>query len=85
MFLALGLFSTLVPFTLFYSGLRWLPAAEAGVIATTEPLIVIVAAAVFLHERLGPLQLLGALFVLGAALLASRGRPEIPEASVERG
>jgi DME family drug/metabolite transporter len=85
MFLALGLFSTLVPFTLFYSGLRWLPAAEAGVIATSEPLLVIVAAAVFLGEKLGPVQLLGALFVLVAALLASRGKPEVPEASVERG
>lgn len=85
MFVTLGLFSTLVPFTLFYSGLRWLPGAEAGVIATSEPLIVIVAAALILGERLGPLQLVGAVFVLVAALLASRGRPEVPEAAVERG
>lgn len=85
MFVALGLFSTLVPFTLFYSGLRWLPAAEAGVIATAEPLIVIVAAAVFLGERLGPLQLAGAVSVLAAALLASRDKPEVPVAAVERG
>lgn len=85
MFVALGLFSTLVPFTLFYSGLRWLPAAEAGVIATSEPLLVIVAAGVFLHERLGPMQLTGAVFVLAAALLASRGKPEVPKAAVERG
>jgi drug/metabolite transporter (DMT)-like permease len=85
MFAALGIFSTLVPFTLFYSGLRWLPPAEAGVIATAEPLVVIVAAAVFLGERLGALQLLGALFVLVAALLASRGKPEVTEAAVERG
>jgi drug/metabolite transporter (DMT)-like permease len=85
MFVALGLFSTLVPFTLFYSGLRWLPAAEAGVIATAEPLLVIVAAAIFLGEKLGPLQLVGALFVLVAALLASRDKPEVPEGAVERG
>jgi drug/metabolite transporter (DMT)-like permease len=85
MFVALGIFSTLVPFSLFYAGLRWLPAAEAGVIATAEPLVVIVAAAVFLGERLGPMQLVGALFVLAAALLASRGKPEVSEAGVERG
>lgn len=85
MFLALGLFSTLVPFSLFYAGLRALPAAEAGVIATTEPLVVIVAAALFLGERLGPMQLVGALFVLTAAVLASRDRqPEAAEAAVER-
>lgn len=84
MFVALGLFSTLVPFTLFYAGLRSLPAAEASVIATAEPLVVIVAAAVFLGERLGPMQLVGALFVLAAALLASRDRPEVSKAAVER-
>ncbi|HEX4882492.1 MAG TPA: DMT family transporter [Casimicrobiaceae bacterium] len=85
MFIALGIFSTLVPFSLFYAGLRSLPAAEAGVIATTEPLVVIVAAAVFLGERLGPMQLVGALFVLTAAVLASRDRqPEAAEAAVER-
>ncbi|MCC6350708.1 MAG: EamA family transporter [Candidatus Eisenbacteria bacterium] len=84
MFIALGIFSTLVPFSLFYAGLRSLPAAEAGVIATAEPLVVIVAAAVFLGERLGPMQIVGAALVLAAALLASRERPEVPQAAVER-
>lgn len=84
MFLALGLFSTLVPFSLFYAGLRTLPAAEASVIATAEPLVVIVAAAIFLGERLGPMQIVGALFVLAAALLASRDKPEVSEGAVER-
>ncbi|MBI5170103.1 MAG: EamA family transporter [Candidatus Eisenbacteria bacterium] len=85
MFLLLGLFSTLVPFTLFYMGLRRLPAAEAGVIATSEPLVAMVTAAVFLGERLGPMQLVGATFVVTAALLASRNKPEATEANVERG
>jgi drug/metabolite transporter (DMT)-like permease len=77
MFLALGVFSTLVPFTLFYSGLRHLPAAEAGIFATLEPVVAVVAAAVFLHEGLSPLQWLGALCVLAAAILASID-PRIP-------
>ncbi len=85
MFLLLGLFSTLVPFALFYMGLRRLPAAEAGVIATSEPLVAMITAAVFLGEKLGPVQLAGAAFVLAAALLASRNKPEATEASVERG
>jgi drug/metabolite transporter (DMT)-like permease len=84
-FLVLGLFSTLVPFGLFYAGLRRLPAAETSVIATTEPLVAILAAAVFLHEQLRPLQFLGAGLVLAAALLASRNAPEAAEAAVERG
>lgn len=85
MFVLLGFLSTLVPFALFYMGLRRLPAAEAGVIATSEPLVAMITAAVFLGEKLGAMQLVGAAFVLAAALLASRNKPEATEASVERG
>ena len=84
-FVLLGLFSTLVPFGLFYAGLRRLPAAETSVIATTEPLVAMVTAAVFLHEQLRPMQLVGAGLVLLAALLASRNAPEATKAAVERG
>jgi len=84
-FLLLGVFSTLVPFRCFYAGLRRLPAAEAGVIATSEPVVAIVAAAVFLGETLRAPQLVGAFAVIVAAVLATRGHPEAAEASVERG
>ncbi len=83
-FLVLGVFSTLVPFRCFYAGLRRLPAIEAGVIATSEPVVAIMAAAVFLGETLRPIQMLGAGMVIAAALLASSGHPEAIEASVER-
>jgi drug/metabolite transporter (DMT)-like permease len=84
-FLLIGLFSTLVPFWLFYAGLRRLPAAEASVIATSEPLVAIVAAGVFLHEQLRVIQFVGAALVLLAALLASRDRPQASQAAAERG
>jgi len=84
-FLILGLFSTLVPFALFYAGLRRLPASQTSIIATAEPLVAVIAAAAFLHEQLRPLQLAGAVLVLAAALLASNDRPEAPKAAVERG
>ena len=84
-FILLGLFSTLVPFGLFYAGLRRLPASEASVIATAEPLVAMLTAGVFLHERMRPLQFVGAAFVLIAALLASRNTPQATEAAVERG
>jgi drug/metabolite transporter (DMT)-like permease len=71
MFLALALFSTLVPFALFYAGLRRMPATEAGVLATLEPVIAVVSAALVLGEALRPQQNLGALFVLVAAILAT--------------
>src|SRR5262249_51458104 len=41
MFLSLGVFSTLVPFVCFYAGLRRLPAAEAGIMATLEPVVAV--------------------------------------------
>ena len=84
-FALLGVFSTLVPFRCFYAGLRRLPAAEASVIATAEPVVAIAAAALFLGETLRASQLLGAAAVIVAAVLATRGRPETAEASVERG
>jgi drug/metabolite transporter (DMT)-like permease len=85
MFIGLGVFSTLVPFSLFYSGLRRLPAGQASVIATAEPLVAVFAAAVFLHEGLRPAQIAGAALVILAAVLASRREPDIEQASVEHG
>jgi drug/metabolite transporter (DMT)-like permease len=71
MFLALGLFSTLFPFTLFAMGLKRLPAAEAGLLATFEPVVALVSAWLILHEGLQPSQWLGAGLVLTAAVVAS--------------
>lgn len=71
-FLALALFSTLVPFLLFNRGLRRLRPTEAGVLATLEPLVAVVSAALFLNERLTPLQNVGALLVVTAAVLSTQ-------------
>jgi drug/metabolite transporter (DMT)-like permease len=84
-FAMLGVFSTLVPFRCFYAGLKRLPAAEAGVIATAEPVVAILSAFLFLGEGLRPGQMLGGVLVIVAAVLASRGHPETTEAGVERG
>src|SRR5205814_4245348 len=59
-FALLGVFSTLVPFRCFYAGLKLLPATEAGVISTSEPVVAILSAALFLGESLRPLQMVGA-------------------------
>ena len=84
MFATLGAFSTLVPFSLFYAGLRRLPATEASVLAMLEPLVAVISAAVLLGEGLRPLQWLGAPLVLGASILASRGAPQELAAAAER-
>jgi drug/metabolite transporter (DMT)-like permease len=85
MFLALGVFSTLVPFVCFYAGLRRLPPAQAGIVATMEPVVAVLSAAVFLGEGLRGLQWVGAALVLAAAALASIEVPSSVEAQVERG
>lgn len=69
-FVALGVFSTLVPFTLFYAGLRRLPPDEAGIIATLEPVVAVTSAALFLRENLSLSQWAGAGLVLLATILA---------------
>ncbi len=65
--------------------LKRLPAAEAGILATAEPVVAIVSAYVFLGESLGPWQLAGAGMVIVAAVLASRGQPDAGERIAERG
>jgi len=85
MFLALGLFSTLVPFVCFYAGLRRLPPVQAGIVATLEPVVAVLSAALILGEGLRGLQWAGAAMVLTAAVLASVEAPSAAEASVERG
>ena len=84
-FVMLGVFSTLVPFRCFYAGLKRLPAAEAGIIATAEPVVAIVSAFVVLGEGLKPGQMFGGAMVIVAAVLASRDHPETAEAGIERG
>lgn len=81
MFLALGTFSTLVPFACFNAGLRHLPAAEAGVLATMEPVVAVASAALFLGERLVGIQWIGAAMVLAAAVLSSLEAPSRDAAS----
>jgi drug/metabolite transporter (DMT)-like permease len=85
MFLALGVFSTLVPFVCFYAGLRRLPPAQAAIVATMEPVVAVLSAAAILGEGLHALQWVGAAMVLGAAVMASIEAPSSARAQVERG
>ena len=85
MFIALGTFSTLVPFALFYAGLRRMSAAQTGILATVEPVVAIGSTAVFPGEGLRPRQWLGAALVLAASALASWQAPEAVAAQAERG
>lgn len=70
-----GLMLTLLPFGLYTVGLSRIPASEASIIATVEPVLAMVFAATLLGERLGPVQMLGAACVIGSVfVLATRIR-----------
>jgi drug/metabolite transporter (DMT)-like permease len=68
--------STLVPFALFYAGLRRLSATETGIVATLEPVVAVASSALFLGEGLRPVQGAGAALVLLACIMAARSSPE---------
>ncbi len=85
LFLALGVFSTLVPFSFFYAGLRRLPAAQAGIVATLEPVVAVLSASLVLGEGLQALQWVGAAMVLASTVLAPLPETESLAAQAERG
>ena len=80
LFVVMGVGSALVPFKLFYAGLKRLSPAQTGILATLEPVVAVLSSALLLREGLRPLQWLGALCVLAAAMLATRLSSELRSA-----
>jgi len=72
---AIALFSTVLAMVGFFAGMQRLGAADAATLSTLEPVVTLLLAAAVLGESLGPIQLAGALLVLGAVVtLARAGR-----------
>ncbi|MGI8746968.1 MAG: DMT family transporter, partial [Deinococcus sp.] len=69
--LLIAVFSTYLAYLAYSAGLRSLPATRASVIASLEPVVAALLAAIFFGERLSALAFLGAGLVVGAALLLS--------------
>jgi DME family drug/metabolite transporter len=64
-----GVMTTLLPITLYTYGLSRLPASEASILLTFEPVVALVLAAVVLGESLQAGQWLGVIAVLGGVVL----------------
>ncbi len=76
--LLVAVISVLIPHSLYFSGVHHLSASRAIITATFEPVVAIATAALFVGEIPGPVQLAGALMVLGAiALLQIRHEAEL--------
>lgn len=63
--------STYLAYLVYYLGLRRVQASRAVLVATIEPVVAAVLAAALFGERLGVWGIVGALVVLGAAVLTS--------------
>ncbi|PIE34953.1 EamA family transporter [candidate division KSB3 bacterium] len=68
MFLFLGVFSAIVPFALYFSGIRRIKATRASITAMAEPVVGGIVAYLFLEETMTLIQLLGAGCVMGGIL-----------------
>jgi len=64
---------TFAAVVLYLEGIRRLGASQAAIVSTFEPLFAIALSAVFLGERLDPLQLVGAAVVLAGVVLSEWG------------
>jgi len=67
--LAFACFSMVLPYILYFSGLKYLDPTRAVITSCLEPVFAILFAVIFLHDRLRPLQVAGILAVLAATVV----------------
>jgi DME family drug/metabolite transporter len=67
-----GLFAAAIPSILFLTGIRLVGGTRAGILMLFEPVVGVALAAVLLNESLAPIQLLGGLAILSAAVILQR-------------
>jgi drug/metabolite transporter (DMT)-like permease len=67
-----GLFAAAIPSILFLTGIRRIGGTRAGILMLFEPVVGVALAAWLLGERLAPIQVVGGLAILAAALILQR-------------
>lgn len=67
-----GLFAAAIPSILFLTGIRLIGGTRAGILMLFEPVVGVALAAALLDERLAPIQVLGGLAILAAAVILQR-------------
>lgn len=67
--LIIGFVNTGLAYYMYFSALQKLPAQTSALISYIEPLTALIVSAAFLGEKLGAVQLLGAVLILGGACL----------------
>jgi drug/metabolite transporter (DMT)-like permease len=67
-----GIVAAGIPSILFLTGIRTIGGTRTGILMLFEPVVGVVLAAVLLNERVAPVQILGGIAILAAALLLQR-------------
>ena len=68
-----GIFGAAIPSLAFLAGIRAIGGTRAGILMLFEPVVGVLLAAWLLAEALVPIQVVGALAILGAAVILQRG------------
>lgn len=74
--LLIGLLNTGLAYLLYFSGLQKLPAQSVALISYIDPVSALFFSAVFLHESMTTLQVLGAVLIIGGAIMGETSRQE---------
>ena len=72
--LVLGLVNTGIAYMLYFTGLQKLPGQSVALISYVDPVSALVFSALLLHETMTPLQVLGAVLIIGGARLGELRR-----------
>ena len=83
-FLYIAIFSTLIPFGLYFKGIEQVRATRASITATWEPVVAGITAYFVLGEVLFPLQVLGGIGVIAAIVLLQMAKEKAaPSSAIE--
>ena len=80
---AFAFLSMLIPYSSYFSGLRYLDATRAIVTSCLEPVFTILIAAILLGEAFGAVQTIGMIIVLAATIVIQLPEPKVPGAARE--
>lgn len=84
-FFIFAMLSILIPHSLYFAGMRYLTASRGIITATAEPIIAILSSYILLHDILAPMQIVGAVLVVGAIAILQLKREELADENPELG
>lgn len=78
MVLLVGVVHTGIAYALYFGSMRALPAQSIAVLSYIDPVCALLLSALVLHERLSALGILGAVLIIGSALVSELNKPSRP-------